>query len=88
LTQPFLLKTVLEARVRRHIPDYLLLTEQVPVVVGIHLEADLGQPLFARAERGRAMKLTAFGEEVVAAARNIGGRGKDAALQSETGEGL
>ncbi|MYX14977.1 LysR family transcriptional regulator [Streptomyces sp. SID8374] len=50
------------------------------------LEADLGQSLFERAERGRAMKLTVFGEEVVAAARNLG-RGKDGTLQSETGEG-
>ncbi|SCD47360.1 hypothetical protein GA0115243_1021142 [Streptomyces sp. ScaeMP-e83] len=33
------------------------------------------------------MKLTVFGEEVVAAARNLGGRGKDGTLQSETGEG-
>ncbi|MFF4169835.1 TniQ family protein [Streptomyces sp. NPDC001744] len=51
------------------------------------LEADLGQPLFERAERGRAMRLTAFGEEVAAAARNIRGRVKDGALQSVTGEG-
>ncbi|MFZ3595748.1 TniQ family protein [Streptomyces sp. BH104] len=33
------------------------------------LEADLGQPLFERAERGRAMKLTRFGKQVVAAVR-------------------
>ncbi|RDV49124.1 LysR family transcriptional regulator [Streptomyces sp. IB2014 011-12] len=51
------------------------------------LEQDLGHVLIERAERGRAMNLTVFGEEVVAAARNIGERSKDGALQSETGEG-
>ncbi|MFD5733581.1 LysR family transcriptional regulator [Streptomyces sioyaensis] len=35
------------------------------------LEEDLGQPLFERAERGRAMKLTRFGKRVAAAARTI-----------------
>ncbi|MFJ1654140.1 hypothetical protein ACIOC2_22740 [Streptomyces sp. NPDC088337] len=34
------------------------------------LEAD-GQPLFERAERGRAMKLTRFGKRVAAAAQQI-----------------
>ncbi|MYZ35018.1 MULTISPECIES: TnsA-like heteromeric transposase endonuclease subunit [unclassified Streptomyces] len=35
VAQPFLLQTVLEGKVRRHIPDYLLLTGQVPVVVDV-----------------------------------------------------
>ncbi|MGX4695008.1 LysR family transcriptional regulator [Streptomyces sp. JNUCC 63] len=35
------------------------------------LEEDLGQPLFERAERGRAMKLTRFGKRVAAAAQTI-----------------
>ncbi|TWV28841.1 LysR family transcriptional regulator [Streptomyces albidoflavus] len=35
------------------------------------LEDDLGQPLFERAERGRAMKLTRFGKRVAAAAQRI-----------------
>ncbi|MFE9143681.1 LysR family transcriptional regulator [Streptomyces tubercidicus] len=35
------------------------------------LEDDLGQPLFERAERGRAMKLTRFGKRVAAAAQLI-----------------
>ncbi|WP_405676959.1 LysR family transcriptional regulator [Streptomyces sp. NBC_01511] len=41
------------------------------------LEADLGKPLFERAERGKAMKLTRFGKRVIAAAQKIpteGGR--------------
>ncbi|MFE0877429.1 hypothetical protein ACFW4X_21655 [Streptomyces smyrnaeus] len=39
-----------------------------------HLEADLGQLLLERAERGRAMKLTRFGKRVVTAARKIPAR--------------
>ncbi|MFE3429437.1 LysR family transcriptional regulator [Streptomyces sp. NPDC059171] len=35
------------------------------------LEADLGQPLFERAERGRAMKLARLGKQVVAAVREL-----------------
>ncbi|WP_225080677.1 LysR family transcriptional regulator [Streptomyces sp. CoT10] len=35
------------------------------------LERDLGQALFERAERGRAMKLTPFGETVTAAASTV-----------------
>ncbi|MEV0774637.1 TnsA-like heteromeric transposase endonuclease subunit [Streptomyces sp. NPDC050433] len=35
VAQPFLLKAVLEGKVRRHIPDYLLITEQVPMVVDV-----------------------------------------------------
>ncbi|ATW49457.1 LysR family transcriptional regulator [Streptomyces peucetius] len=35
------------------------------------LQEDLGQPLFERAERGRAMKLTRFGKRVAAAAQTI-----------------
>ncbi|MEV5363582.1 TnsA-like heteromeric transposase endonuclease subunit [Streptomyces cellulosae] len=35
VAQPFMLKTVLEGKVRRHIPDYLLLTGHVPVVVDV-----------------------------------------------------
>ncbi|MFC9429584.1 LysR family transcriptional regulator [Streptomyces sp. NPDC056987] len=40
------------------------------------LEADLGQPLFERAERGTAMKLTRFGKRVVAAAQKISAEGR------------
>lgn len=61
---------------------------QSALVIQINrLETDLGHPLFERAERGRAMKLTAFGKEVAAAARNIRGQASGRALQSETGEG-
>jgi hypothetical protein len=35
VAQPFLLQTVLEGKIRKHIPDYLLLTDQVPVIVDV-----------------------------------------------------
>ncbi|MFI5706055.1 hypothetical protein ACIA78_39205, partial [Streptomyces xanthochromogenes] len=35
VAQPFLLQTVLEGKIRNHIPDHLLLTDQVPVVVDV-----------------------------------------------------
>ncbi|KUH37111.1 transposase [Streptomyces kanasensis] len=44
VAQPFLLKTVLEGKVRRHIPDYLLLTEQAPVVVDVKPLHRLSKP--------------------------------------------
>ncbi|MFF3515970.1 TnsA-like heteromeric transposase endonuclease subunit, partial [Streptomyces sp. NPDC002573] len=44
VAQPFLLKTVLEGKVRRHIPDYLLLTRQVPVVVDVKPLHRLSKP--------------------------------------------
>ncbi|WP_330239582.1 TnsA-like heteromeric transposase endonuclease subunit [Streptomyces sp. NBC_00525] len=44
VAQPFFLKTVLEGKVRRHIPDYLLLTEQVPVVVDVKPLHRLSKP--------------------------------------------
>ncbi|MFZ3595745.1 TnsA-like heteromeric transposase endonuclease subunit [Streptomyces sp. BH104] len=44
VAQPFLLKTVLEGKVRRHIPDYLLLTGQTPVVVDVKPLHRLSKP--------------------------------------------
>ncbi|WP_312870246.1 TnsA-like heteromeric transposase endonuclease subunit [Streptomyces himalayensis] len=35
VAQPFLLQTVLEGKIRKHIPDYLLLTDQVPMIVDV-----------------------------------------------------
>lgn len=35
MAQPFLLKAVVDGEVRKHIPDYLLITEQGPVVVDV-----------------------------------------------------
>ncbi|WP_327241326.1 LysR family transcriptional regulator [Streptomyces sp. NBC_01320] len=45
---------------------------QPTLVIQINrLERDLGQPLLERAERGRAMKLTTFGDEVATAIRAL-----------------
>ncbi|MDJ1131680.1 TnsA-like heteromeric transposase endonuclease subunit [Streptomyces iconiensis] len=44
VAQPFLLKTLLEGKVRRHIPDYLLLTREVPVVVDVKPLHRLSKP--------------------------------------------
>ncbi|MFK4155093.1 TnsA-like heteromeric transposase endonuclease subunit [Streptomyces fungicidicus] len=44
VAQPFLLQTLLEGKVRRHIPDYLLLTGQVPVVVDVKPLHRLSKP--------------------------------------------
>lgn len=49
---------------------------QSALVIQINrLEADLGQPIFDRAERGRAMKLTRFGKRVATAVRKIPAEG-------------
>lgn len=44
VAQPFLPKTVLEGKVRKHIPDYLLVTGQVPVVVDVKPLHRLSKP--------------------------------------------
>ncbi|MEN2420540.1 TnsA-like heteromeric transposase endonuclease subunit [Streptomyces rimosus] len=44
VAQPFLLKTVLDGKVRKHIPDYLLVTEQGPVVVDVKPLRRLSMP--------------------------------------------
>ncbi|MFD8632424.1 MULTISPECIES: TnsA-like heteromeric transposase endonuclease subunit [Streptomyces] len=47
VAQPFLLKAVLEGKVRRHIPDYLLITENGPVVVDVKPHHRLLDPVVA-----------------------------------------
>jgi hypothetical protein len=44
VAQPFLLKAVQEGKVRKHIPDYLLITEQGPVVVDVKPLRRLSKP--------------------------------------------
>ncbi|MGW0825470.1 TnsA-like heteromeric transposase endonuclease subunit [Streptomyces sp. NPDC002845] len=44
VAQPFLLQTVLEGKVRKHIPDYLLFTDQVPVIVDVKPLHRLSRP--------------------------------------------
>ncbi|MGW7317407.1 TnsA-like heteromeric transposase endonuclease subunit [Streptomyces sp. NPDC054865] len=47
VAQPFLLKTVVDGRVRRHIPDYLLITENGPLVVDVKPHHRLAEPAVA-----------------------------------------
>ncbi|MBB6416637.1 TnsA-like heteromeric transposase endonuclease subunit [Streptomyces sp. AK010] len=47
VAQPFLLKAVVEGRQRRHIPDYLLLTDDGPVVVDVKPRHRLERPKVA-----------------------------------------
>ncbi|MFF6875068.1 TnsA-like heteromeric transposase endonuclease subunit [Streptomyces sp. NPDC012474] len=42
--QPFLLKSVVEGKVRKHIPDYLLIGEPGPVVVDVKPYRRLSRP--------------------------------------------
>ena len=42
--QPFLLKATVDRRVRKHVPDFLLMTEQGPVVVDVKPLARLANP--------------------------------------------
>jgi hypothetical protein len=44
VAQPFLLKTTVDRRVRRHVPDFLLIDEQGPVVVDVKPLAQLSNP--------------------------------------------
>ncbi|MEU7060870.1 TnsA-like heteromeric transposase endonuclease subunit [Streptomyces sp. NPDC046197] len=47
VAQPFLLKAVVEGRLRRHTPDYLLLTDDGPVVVDVKPRHRLERPKVA-----------------------------------------
>ena len=44
VAQPFLLKATVDRRVRRHVPDFLLIDEQGPVVVDVKPFARLSNP--------------------------------------------
>ena len=47
VAQPFLLRTMLDGRMRRHVPDYLLWTETGPVVVDVKPRHRLTSPVVA-----------------------------------------
>lgn len=47
LAQPFLLKSAVDGKVRKHIPDYFLVTEQGPVVVDVKPGRLLAKPKVA-----------------------------------------
>ena len=44
VAQPFLLKARVDGRLRKHIPDYLLLTDAGPIVVDVKPRHRLGKP--------------------------------------------
>lgn len=44
IAQPFLIRTRIDRRVRRHVPDYLLLTDSGPVVVDVKPSSQLDEP--------------------------------------------
>ena len=44
LAQPFLLKATVDRRIRKHVPDFLLITERGPVVVDVKPLARLANP--------------------------------------------
>lgn len=44
IAQPFLIRAVIDKRVRKHVPDYLLLTDDGPVVVDVKPRSQLDEP--------------------------------------------
>lgn len=44
IAQPFLIRTSIDKRVRKHVPDYLLLTNEGPVVVDVKPRSQLDEP--------------------------------------------
>jgi hypothetical protein len=78
VAQPFLLKAVLDGKVRKHIPDYLLVTEQGPVVVDVKPLRRLSMPEVAftfgwtrRAVEEKGWKYEVWSEPPTAELENI-----------------
>jgi hypothetical protein len=78
VAQPFLLKAVVEGKVRRHIPDYFLITEQCPVVVDVKPHQQLAKPVVAftfawtrRAVESRGWRYEVWSEPLEAELENI-----------------
>lgn len=44
IAQPFLIRTLIDRRMRKHVPDYLLLTDNGPVVVDVKPRSQLDEP--------------------------------------------
>jgi TnsA endonuclease N terminal len=47
LAQPFLLKTKVDGKIRKHIPDFFLATDHGPVVIDVKPERPLAKPTVA-----------------------------------------
>lgn len=45
VAQPFLLRVVVDGKMRRHIPDYCLLTQDVPIVVDVKPSERMAKPM-------------------------------------------
>lgn len=78
VAQPFLLKAALEGKVRKHIPDYLLITGQGPVVVDVKPLRRVSQPEVAftfdwtrRAVESRGWQYEVWSEPPPAELENI-----------------
>ncbi|MFJ4513354.1 TnsA-like heteromeric transposase endonuclease subunit [Streptomyces sp. NPDC088816] len=78
VAQPFLLKAAVEGKIRKHIPDYLLITEQVPMVVDVKPLHRLSQPEVAftldwtrQVVESRGWQYEVWSEPAVARLENI-----------------
>jgi hypothetical protein len=76
--QPFLLKAVVEGKVRRHIPDFLLIIDQGPMVVDVKPRQRLSRPEVAftfkwtrQAVESRGWKYEVWSEPPEAELENI-----------------
>lgn len=47
VAQPFLLEEEIDGRRRRHVPDYLLLTDSIPIVVDVKPKSRISNPVVA-----------------------------------------
>ncbi|MGC5397233.1 hypothetical protein ACPXCP_15970 [Streptomyces sp. DT20] len=61
VAQPFLLKAGVDGKVRKHIPDYLLLTDDGPVVVDVKPRHRLEKPEVAFTFAGTQEAVTSRG---------------------------
>jgi hypothetical protein len=78
VAQPFLLRATVDRRVRKHVPDFLLITEQGPVVVDVKPLARLVNPriLFTlgwtrKLVEGRGWRYEVWSEPPATELRNV-----------------
>jgi hypothetical protein len=66
VAQPFLLEAEVNGRRRRHVPDYLLLTDSLPIVVDVKPESRVSKPdvAFVLAWTRRAVEASGWVYEV------------------------
>ncbi|MFJ6139430.1 TnsA endonuclease N-terminal domain-containing protein [Kitasatospora sp. NPDC092286] len=78
LAQPFLIKADIEGKVRKHIPDYLLISDDGPVVVDVKSRSRVAKPEVAftfawnrRVVEARGWRYVVWSEPVQAELENI-----------------